>query len=143
VTAVDKSSITLRGTGEKEPMRFPAGGVLVGERPISSYGGFGYPLADVRVGDIVCIETVHIDGADICVEVIIYRRPGGKIPPWPGDDVPGVRIRRHERNQAYQDWEEKGIPIPEKFRPVDPRSLAVPFPPVAPMPREAKPKPKA
>ena len=49
----------------------------------------------------------------------------------------------HERMQAYQDWEEQGVPIPDKFLPVHPKMIAVPYPPVAPMPREAKPQPKA
>src|SRR5947207_2159698 len=75
--------------------------------------------------------------------------PGGRYLPSPDE----VRLLRrlcaggvavdHERMQAYQAWEEKEIPTPDKFLPVWPDRIGVPCPPVAPMPREAKPKPKA
>jgi hypothetical protein len=148
VTAVDEFSITIRAWGE-EPKRFPAAGKLAGQQPIEPEQGSGYVLSDVRVGDLVSIRyyTSHRRGIlEVCLEVKIWRRPGGKIPPWPGDGDPLTNergTRFHQRMQAYQDWEEKGIPIPEKFRPVPTGMLAVPFPPEAPMPRPAGPRPKA
>ena len=53
----------------------------------------------------------------------------------------GGKKGRHLRNQAYQDWEEKGIPIPRKYLDPDGRApwTNPPYPPVAPQPREAKP----
>ncbi|HJZ54490.1 MAG TPA: hypothetical protein VKE74_06005 [Gemmataceae bacterium] len=145
VTAVDEFSITLLGKGEAAPKRFSVDGTLAGQPPVDVFlGTRGHALSDVRVGDVACIIYYHSASRgilDVCLEVTIYRRPGGKIPPRI-DGVPGLFSGHwHEWTQACQDWEEEGIPIPEKYRPV--RGLiAVPFPPVAPMPREAGPKPK-
>jgi hypothetical protein len=75
------------------------------------------------------------------LEIIIERRLGGKIPPIPDDPFPQFGI--HLRNQAYQDWEEKRIPIPDEY--LDkwgqaPWTNPPYLPPMrAPMPREAKP----
>lgn len=52
---------------------------------------------------------------------MIWRRPGGRVPPPPGDPL-ALRKRGptdpplpYERANATQDWEEKGIPIPMRF----------------------------
>jgi len=49
--------------------------------------------------------------------VCIYRRPGGRVPPAP-DESPDQAYRWHERMNADQDLEEKGIPLPSKYAPV-------------------------
>ena len=107
--------------------------------------GPSYQPSDVRVGDVVWLDYYHTNGQDLCREFIIYRRPGGKIPPWPGDAELKTtpEARHHARVQAYQDWEEKGTPIPARYQPVPSKGIGVPYPPAAPQPREVKPKAKA
>jgi hypothetical protein len=39
----------------------------------------------------------------------------GEVPPAPGQR-PADRYPHSERMQAEQDWEEKGIPLPDKYR---------------------------
>lgn len=91
-------------------------------------------FTDVKIEDKVVIDLRRTKGVDTCWAIGIHRRPGGRIPP--GQDE-FLAIRHHERLQAYQDWEEKGIPIPDRFIPVPPGMLSVPFPEVAPRPRPA------
>lgn len=139
VTEIDREfSITLRAA-DGETKQFQIDPKLIGPPPANPFAWFGHRLADVRVGDVVRVEYHHRNGLDTCQAIDICRRPGGKIPPVPGES-PHAPFRVHERLQAYQDWEEKGIPIPPEHLPVHPGLLAVPFPPVAPMPRKAGPK---
>lgn len=103
-----------------------------------------YRLADVKVGDVVDIRYAHVDGVDTCDHICIHKRPGGHLPPLPegveprasfySDPptkywTPPVFIPYHERMNARWDFEDKGIPYPEKFG--NRRRF-----PVAPMPRE-------
>lgn len=166
VTAVDRSSITIAVgaqliwshprpgedpipcafpriiPGSREPRRFMASAPL-------ALGGIayrwlgdsrGYRLSDVRVGDVVLLDSYRINGVDMCRNIEISRRPGGRIPPVPGERADGY-IPYHIRRQAVLDWGEKGIPIPEKYRPyIRSDRLPEPFPPAAPPPREAMPK---
>ncbi|MBA4064457.1 MAG: hypothetical protein C0501_12235 [Isosphaera sp.] len=115
------------------PLRLSAAGPIVaGELKIVSYR-----LIDLKVGDIVLIDSgICPKGELYCMAIDIVRRPGGKIPP-----VPGQALELHLRNQAQQDWEEKGIPIPARYLDHDGRCRLTnpPYPPVAPQPRPAKP----
>lgn len=98
-------------------------------------------LGDLRVGDVVSLETYIGPKGDEWTKVIdIQRRPGGRIPPlwdymW---DMPDKSMQL--QSQAEQDWEEKGIPIPAEY--LNPEGRAPwtnpPYPPVAPQPREGK-----
>jgi hypothetical protein len=45
-----------------------------------------YRLADVKVGDHVVVGYLRLNGVDIAEDICIYRRPGGEIPPAPGED---------------------------------------------------------
>jgi hypothetical protein len=94
--------------------------------------------SDLRVGDVVRLWTYKTqDGSEWSKEITITRRPGGQIPSQWGDPFIGSEHAFHLRDQAEQDWEEKGIPIPAKY--LDQRGQAPwtnpPYPPVAPMPR--------
>jgi hypothetical protein len=133
VTEVTDKSITIQEPGF-DPKRFPASGPLAGGK----YGQrLGYPsmyrLADIRVGDKVDIFCERINGVYYCTHICILGRPGGKIPPSPGEPA-DIIYKWHERRQAYQDWEEKGIPIPDKYHPGGPEAG------IAPAPRELKPR---
>lgn len=102
-------------------------------------------IIDLKVGDVVTIDTWEgADGSEWPTRLLITRRPGGKIPPLHGESVlPGEKPNNHLHLQAEQDWEEKGTPIPKKY--LDPNGRAPwtnpPYPPVAPLPRPATPKP--
>jgi hypothetical protein len=133
VTAITAETITVRGP-RAASRRFAfsphlaAGGVWPGwswdtnqHPPVSIAHPPGLPAQyrarDVQVGDVVAIEHSRVDGVDTCDDVCIYRRPGGRVPPAP-DESPDQGYRWHERMNAYQDLEEKGIPLPAKYAPV-------------------------
>jgi hypothetical protein len=101
-------------------------------------------VTDLLVGDRVGISTgVTPEGHEWALQLTISRRPGGRIPPFYGDPNLGTVDAAHLGDQAFQDWEEKGIPIPAKYLPKDGRNpwTNPPYPPVAPMPRSAPAKP--
>lgn len=160
VTAVTKASITIVYLGgEETTLRFSPQGKLVDKAitriprqppktfrvsealaagKFDSGGGsaFSYRLSDVRVGDRVCIWYNRVDGVDICERISIDRRPGGRIPPAPGQRSEDP-IQWHEWMNAQQDFEEKGIPIPDKYLPHCP---GIDEQRIAPMPRLVTPK---
>jgi hypothetical protein len=131
--------------GNDKPVQVFVGGTRVaGDRDGLGHPGVDtYRFADLKIGDVVSIHTaITPKGQQYAVEVIIRRRPGGKIPLLPADQF-GVANFTSARNQAEQDWEEQGIAIPKKYLDKDGRYpwTNPPYPPVAPAPREAKAKP--
>jgi hypothetical protein len=97
---------------------------------------------DLLVGDVVSLSVgVTREGEEWAMQLTIERRPFGRIPPIHGDPHLGMPQAIHLRYQAWQDWEEKGTPIPKMLLDRDGRApwTNPPYPPVAPMPREAKP----
>lgn len=138
VVSVDAISLALRARDESGVRRFMVSPTLINPKPKQLVASFGYQLADVRVGDVVSILYMHNADGDTCTDITIYRRPGGKVP-HAGDD-PMAPFLWHEKMQSYQDWEERGIPIPAKYLPVGKGVLGVPYPPVAPPPRVVAPK---
>ncbi len=129
VTAVTKRSIAIEDLGQP-PKRFsvsdlvaPDDGVpltdMLGEAGmlplIRVLPTMSYHLADVRVGDIVGIHYTRVDGMDVCDQITIYRRPGGRVPP--SFDQPS---RHHEIVNEYQRAEERGERTGDlaKYRPI-------------------------
>lgn len=90
-----------------------------------------YRLSDVRVGDMVGFDWRRVGEVYEIHYVRISRRPGGRVPPSPGE-MPDAKIKYHERVQSLQDWEEKGTPIPDKYHPGGGQTG------IAPPPHEAK-----
>ena len=146
VTEITKDSITLKCNDEK-PRKFPvcealAAGKISEPRPFKgfvTYKNFPpdmYRLTDVKVGDWVAIFYSRVDGVDICDHIRIEKRPCGLVPPLPDgvEFLPGTkeypRTRYHEFQNAYWDFEDRGIPFPKKFGIVRYHK--------APMPREVK-----
>jgi hypothetical protein len=136
--------IVRRNGDDKKPKRISA----VGTRPGGNPRGEGEPethrVSDLKVGDIVSIDThAARDGEEWTTQIWIQRRPGGKIPPHFGDPLAGTIDATHLRDQAEQDWEEKGVPIPRRY--LNPQGRAPwtnpPYPPVAPQPRPAPARP--
>lgn len=119
VTAVDRISLTLRSSGDERLRYFMVRHNLLEPRPAGFKGRTGYRLPDVKSGDVVLLQYDRNNGSDTCIDIMIYRRPGGTVPPLPGED-PKAPSHHHEVMQAYQDWEEKGIPIPPEHVPWTP-----------------------
>ncbi len=118
----------------------------VGTTPGGDREGLGaratYRLSDLQVGDTVSIKTLYNKEEEWTTEILIHRRPGGKIPTKPGEVRPDLR-GWHMEMQAEQDWEEKRIPIPAAYlRNGEYPWTNPPYPlPVAPQPREVMAKP--
>ena len=134
----------MRVRREDMPVRrFPVGTHLAagGFDPAESAGGT-YRLADIRVGDEVTLWLEREGPEGVCRAIQIDRRPGGRVPRAPGQKPDDTDPYDGWVN-AFQDWEERGIPLPdryniEKIRERGRRPMAAPQ---APPPREAKPKP--
>lgn len=143
VTAVDRFEITVQRPGEEKPHTFLICKEL-SEAKIPPGCGIGptdnlYLPGDVRVGDKVSIDySEDKQGGVLCYQISIMRRPGGRVPPGYGVFTLPPIIRHHEEANAYQDWEEKGIPIPDKF--LSPWQLEARRAKIAPPPREARPR---
>lgn len=132
----------VRENGDtNRPKRISTVGTIPGGDPNGVGQAYTHWLPDLKVGDIVFVRTHEgRNGDEWTTEVRIARRPGGKIPP--------LRISEpdptwHPSNQAEQDWEEKGTPIPSKYLDKNGRApwTNPPYPPVAPLPRAVALKP--
>ena len=124
VVAVDAQSITVRGSETGRPnevvvtRRFMAGAALLnGEQDRDYNSAADHRLKDVRIGDRVYLTLRQSDVPDVCATVRIERRPGGVVPPAPWD-APDNPNPVHEYLNAWQAFEEKGTPLPEKYDPV-------------------------
>lgn len=117
-------SATLAAGGYPAPGRTPS--TLLGGASVSE--SETYRVSDLQMGDLVRVHRYRRDGVDVLDAIMIERRPGGRIPPAPGQS-PTVTVPYHELKDAYWDLEEKGIAYPAHF------GYMRRFPP-APMPRE-------
>jgi hypothetical protein len=121
----------------KSAKRFSAIGTISGGNPKGDGKDETYGLKDLKIGDVIRLRTgISRDKSDEwTTQILLRRRPGGKVPPLPGT-VDGVDGIWHKRMQAEQDWEEKGTPIPNQFL-SDGRNTSTkpPYPPTAPPPR--------
>lgn len=126
-----------------------------GDQPSSPLGvgqpseNYRYRVNDIQVGDTIEMFYCRVDGVDVCDSFSIIRRPGGKVPPSPGDENLRAVVNRteltlntsrhHERCQAYQEWELNGTPLPKwLWNGGEQLNLNPPYPPTAPLPRVAK-----
>ncbi len=76
-----------------------------------------YLASDVKVGDVVSIST-HVENKQVfCVEISIWERPGGLVPPG---QIVNKKMPFHERRNADIALRDKGTPIPEHLKPVAP-----------------------
>ena len=115
VTGVARDSITLK-LQKGQTQQFPIGSCLASGGFFPDQYPLSYRLSDVAVGDKVEIWCLELNGVLRCETICIDRRPGGRVPPNPGEDANHPRPW-HERMNAKQDFEEKGIPLPAKFDP--------------------------
>ena len=76
-----------------------------------------YRLSDLKLGDEVSIRYQRVGKVAVCQTIQIKSRPGGRVPPAPGEGkVPEHFGPYHEYANALQDLQEKGIPLPVKYR---------------------------
>ncbi len=73
----------------------PSGGLIL---PYQAYR-----LNDIHVGDRVSITSRSINDVYVCDSISILRRPGGKVPPSPGD--PEMKYNHHINSNALQESE--------------------------------------
>ena len=93
-----------------------AGGYPKGLSPADSYR-----VQDVKVGDGIAIRYDWLADKQVCTQLRIFERPGGRVPPSPNDPGDAQGIKFHERQNAVNDWADKGIPIPDRF--LSPREI--------------------
>lgn len=126
VTAVDGRSITIRDSAQPEfgggvVRRFRVSADLAAGKlsRLAYENGLRYKLSDVLVGDKVVVRQASPEGRLVCTEIMILRRPGGRVPP---DYAPAdVRVPWHVMANFYQGLEEQGLPLTANVRrPWDP-----------------------
>lgn len=131
VKEIGKDYIIIDGTGGANGNGPPMLGkhffelsanMVAGKLGDRATGAFGYRISDVKLGDKVdiCFDSKNM--ILTCKMICIQRRPGGRVPPSP-TDKPDDELKWHERVNAYQDFEEKGIPLPPKYDPVHQEAL--------------------
>lgn len=131
--------VTVLRRADEPTRRFPADAVLAaGAFHADELPGNTYRLADVRVGDEVHIRMCRERHDGLCYAISICRRPGGRVPPAPGEGPNPLPHPFHEMMNAEQDSEERGVPIPEKFLSRWQREQRAAR--IAPPPREAIPR---
>jgi len=141
VVAVTDRSITIKPEVGGANRLYPVTALLAsGDYPRVGARGRWYKLADIKVGDKVEVEYDRKGGIEICTAVCMRRRPGGKVPA--GHYPANLGYQPHERCQALQDFEEKGIPLPEKYDPRPYVSLGPPMPGMPPLILPAGSKPQ-
>lgn len=137
VVAIDANSLTIRERGYGpgpgphpggNTIKFPVCPELVAGEVLALEGDLypPYPFADVRAGDLI---GIHAASRDMVYEINIFRRPGGRLAP-PSVAPRGKKVKYnvelglfagahpyHEWINAFQDYEERGIPLPPKMRP--------------------------
>lgn len=147
VLATGQNWIDVRDPDTGEHNRYPVLGEPLQQPPPNLQGmKRSHRLWDVRPGDKVRLELVTRAKVERCEEVVIHRRPGGVVPPRPGEvsDILPKGSFTHRAN-AEQDHETHGTQLPSAY--ADPKSLQIGPPlvvpgiaashtlPVAPLPR--------
>ena len=130
--------------GNDKPRRIPTGATKPGGNPDGIGNADTYLLGDLKVGDVVSVDTyLTSDREVLCAQIQILRRPGGTIPQGTYMGLRNTNDTNQLEHQAEQDWEEKGVPIPTKYLDSDGRYpwTNPPYPQVAPQPREVVAKP--
>ena len=107
----DAIAIQITSEAKKEVKSFPTYYHLRAgrSRPGVSEAG-GYRLKDVRVGDIVSIGLVSEGKQQFCVDICIFKRPGGLVPPSPVVN-PELKVRYHDmRNKTIAEKADPFVP---------------------------------
>ena len=129
VLTVNKDSIMIVEP-RKPPVNYPfhdrlASGT-VQKKANESHSHF---VSDIKVGDIVTLGIVDENKQKFCIDLSIYERPGGEIPPTQVVDKERPWYKFRNAEIAFRD---KGIPIPEHVKPI--LNLPPPIPKETPEP---------
>jgi hypothetical protein len=118
VMAVTKETIMISPEG-KPPVtltfhdRLAAGGIQKHACAATSY-----LVSDVKVGDLVSLPTITENKQLYCVEISIWERPGGLVPPG---QIVDKKQTFHDVRNAENAFRDKGTPIPEHLIQVAPQ----------------------
>lgn len=146
VVAVKPESLTIRDADGKEFAFIPSP-TLADGGSLTRNSRYSYRWNDVRAGDKLDLITSRRAGVLTCDEICIMRRPGGLVPPVPGENPDSPTAWHANANAAQAKEEGREVPKPpakkshitvqwSRFLPA-----GVFTPPIAPMPREVKPRP--
>ncbi len=146
ISELSEKGITIRDEDGKFVTFAPSAELAKGEHRKVGAASYSYRWNDVRVGDKVCLCTSRIQGRYICEGICIVRRPGGLVPPAPGERADMITRRWHELMNAEQAEEEGREPPPRKRTTSSGSEPSIDWkyylpngmfkPPLAPMPRE-------
>ena len=148
LVALSPTTITIQ-KGNDPPVKFLLSDELARDqsptkaRKMAVPDNWSYRPCDVRIGDMIDILVQpKADRTLVCEAMLIQRRPGGRVPEAPKQKFDPKHPERSWAfiANAYQDEEEKGIPLPDCLIPPWEKERRAPMPrpvrPVAPAPRE-------
>ncbi len=122
--------ITVLNRSAQPPRKFELSNQLASGGDARDRGEcYAYKASDVRIGDEVDVVGEFVDGKWRCAAIRITRRSGGQVPP--SQLAHTTKRPWHFTANAWQAWEEHGIPLPE-FNPpphAKPRSVPSTIPP--------------
>jgi hypothetical protein len=73
---------------------------------------YSYRLRDIQIGDRLRVHCSRVNGMDVCYQICIHRRPGGRVPPLPGRKRSYSRHEYHIVVSRLGECEAKGLPLP-------------------------------
>jgi hypothetical protein len=123
LTEIAPNSIVLEGPNQA-PRRFALGPALVAGSYVTDpnaqfdkYNSSGEPqysyrVSDTQLGDKLKIYYIQVNGVDVCDQICIHRRPGGRVPPMPGRRRSYSRYEYHNLASWRGECEAKGLPWP-------------------------------
>lgn len=97
------------------------------DRKSFRHAPFSYRVQDLQLGDQVEVYYNRVGGEGLCTEICIIKRPGGRVPPAPGQKPDDV-YKWHEIQNAWADWMDYGIPLPDKYHPGGHQAGIAPMP---------------
>ena len=117
VVAITKESIMISPEGKALVTipfhdRLAAGGIQK-----HACAGCSYLVGDVKVGDLVSLSTIIENKQLHCVEISIWERLDGLVPPG---QIVDKKQPFHERRNVENALRDKGTPIPEHLIPMAP-----------------------
>ena len=130
VTRLDKNGFSVRGRVDERvaPQRWGeldlqlSADLRAGRFNPGMPSGRSYLPEDLQVGDGVSVDFNRRGGADICTAISIVKRPDGRVPLSPNVKADerqekAVGYKYHDWQNAQNDLWERGIPLPDKFKP--------------------------
>lgn len=109
------ATITIVPDGQAKAKSYPLHDHLkAGRHQPKASAGFSYHTGQLQKGDVVSLHTYGEWKATYCVDIQIWKRPGGLVPMSPAD-TPGQPGAYHDMRNQQIAREARGVPKP--FRP--------------------------